>query len=434
MSLARPLARLLPFTVAAALWAAPPAFADAVAGAGLRVSGFGTLGLISASPRSDWGFHRETTQPAHHDTQVRADVDSRLGLQANWSPSAQWEVVGQLVLKPRSEESRWDDALAWGFVAYRPTPEWTVRLGRTSPDLFLLADVRNVGFAYPWARPSVEFYGWMPVSVLDGVDVTRQWSAFDAQWRAKLFAGRSRLTMAGTHDNGDTVAIMDSLAGGTLTAERNGLTLKATLAQARTRAVDGDVIANLNALLGTVAAMPLGPVADEAAVLRDSFPSDVFVTRYSAVGAIWEAGAWQWQAEIARVTGNFSASNNWYGYLSGAYRTGNFTWYGIGSRVKPNRPPLPMPNWTATLTPVLGPVYAGAVQQAALSVATSYNLTRQDQHTIAAGVRWDFNPQMAMKLQLDSVSVAPYGGGDWGYSAAEGHHANVLSVGLDFVF
>jgi len=29
------------------------------------------------------------------------------------------------------------------FAAWRPTPEWEIRAGRTSPDLFLLADVRN---------------------------------------------------------------------------------------------------------------------------------------------------------------------------------------------------------------------------------------------------------------------------------------------------
>ena len=162
----------------------------------LRVNGFGTLGLVDVLPHDDWGFRRDVTQSARHDDHLRADVDSRLGLQAAWRLDPRFELVGQVVLKPRAREAADDESLAWAFAAWRPAPEWEIRVGRTSPDLFMLADVRNVGFAYPWMRPSVEFYGWMPPSTLDGADASRQWQWGDSRLRRRCSpaapASRSR--------------------------------------------------------------------------------------------------------------------------------------------------------------------------------------------------------------------------------------------------
>lgn len=418
--------------LAPALHAEPQAVGP---GSSLRFNGFGTVGFVSDHPSTDWGFRREVTAPEHHDSDVRADVDSRLGLQANWTPAPAWEFVGQLVLKPRASTARTEESLTEAFAAWHPTPQWTIRAGRTSPDLFLLADYRNVGFAYPWVRPSVEFYGWMPLTLVDGLDVTRSWTAAgDLRWRAKVFTGRSTTTLASTHDDGDTFVVVDSLNGLTLTAESGGLTLKGTIAEARSRPADNSSILMLHNALDMIAALPIPQVAGDAATLRDSFPAGHFVTRYSSIGLQWDEGPWRWQAEAARVTGNFNASNNLYGYLSGAYRRGNATFFAMASRVKPDADPLPDPQWTAALTPVVGPQNAALAQYAATDVAFNYNIERQDQHTIALGLRWDLNAQLALKLQFDDVHSAAYGGGLWAYNTLQAHHAEVVSGALDFVF
>lgn len=431
---ARPLARLFPLALVAALWAAPPAFADAVGGSGLRFNGFGTVAAASVAPGSDWGFRREMTQSTHHDHGVRFDVDSRLGLQANWSPASEWELVAQVVLKPRAHEAPTQESLAWAFAAYRPSPDWTIRVGRTSPDLFLLADVRNVGFAYPWMRPSVEFYGFMPLSVTDGVDVTKQWNFGDTRLRAKAFTGRSEITIASTHDDGDTHVIVDSLGGMTLTADTGGLTIKGTLAEARTRPLDNASIVRLHDFLDVVSALPIPVVADQASILRDSFPTGHFITRYAAAAVSWDLDPWQLQAELSRTNGNFFGSNGWYGYASGAYRSGAATWFVMGARMKPTRDPLPSPDWQAALTPIIGPVNSAIAQGAASTVAAAYNFGREDQRTVSVGLRWDLGPQMAWKVQLDDVRVFPFGGGMWSYSTNESHSARVFSTGLDFIF
>jgi hypothetical protein len=422
---------------AAALCAAgSAAWADSASGTGLRLNGFGTLGVAQTFPGTDWAYQRELSQPSPGNPRgLRADLDSRLGLQANWAMSRQWEAVAQVVLKPMAHEADTQESLAWAFVAFHPTPEWTLRAGRTSPDLFLLADYRNVGFAYPWMRPSVEFYGWMPVFALDGADVARQWTTGGGvQWQAKLFSGRSRATWASRHDDGDTKVIIDSLTGATLRAELQGVTVKATLARARSRPVNEGPVAQLWQLLDQVAQVPVPSLAGEAVALRDSFPLGAWVTNYGALGLAWDGNDWQWQAEIAKVTGNFASSNSSHAYVSGTYRSGKLSWFGMVGRVKPDHEPLPVPNWAPTLAPLVGPVNAAIAQGGGMTASTSYNLGRNDQGSVSVGVRWDLTPQMALKLQLDDVAVHAYGGGLWSYDTADPLHVRVVSGGLDFVF
>ena len=121
-------------------------------GPDVRLNGFGTLGVVDVLPHDDWGFRREVDQTVHHDQRLRADVDSRLGLQASWRLDPRLEFTGQLLCSSRVPTSASGTASPSNGPS-RPgvrRPEWEIRGGRTSPDLFLLADVRNVGFAYPW--------------------------------------------------------------------------------------------------------------------------------------------------------------------------------------------------------------------------------------------------------------------------------------------
>ena len=420
--------------------AAPaPASADAASAAAAptsnwRFNGFGTLAAVDAFPRDGWGFRRELTQPEHHDTGNTFATDSRLGFQADWRPDAQWELVGQLVLKPRGEQASKEESVAWAFVAWHPSPDWTIRAGRTSPDLFLLADVRNVGFAYPWMRPSVEFYGWVPLSTVDGLDATREWQLGDSRWRAKLFAGRSHFTLASTHSDGDEQGTTDPLMGGTLTVDSGNLTFKATFAEARTRPQNARGIDQLHEGLATLATLPIPVIAAQAATLSNTFPVGTLFTRYSALALAWNADPWQLQAELSRITGNFMESQDWYGYASAAYRVGNVTPFAMFGRARSSRAPLASPNWTQALTPILGPQNAAAAQYAGADVADTFNIGRLDQRSISLGARWDVSAQAALKLQVDAIHSAPYGGGLWAFDTLSAHHAVVVSAGMDFVF
>jgi len=402
--------------------------------ADLRVNGFGTLGVVDVLPHDALGFRRDVNQSSRHDEHLRADVDSRLGLQAAWRIDPQFELVGQVVLKPRAKEAASDETLTEAFAAWRPSPEWEIRVGRTSPDLFLLADVRNVGFAYPWMRPSVDFYGWMPASALDGLDVSRQWNLGDARLRAKLFAGRTNVTIASTQDTGDSHGHILSLTGGTLALDAGGLTVKATVAEARTRSRDFAEVTQAWNGLDALSHVPQPVVAEQAAQIRDSFSPNMFITRYAALGVSWDASPWQLQAELSRITGNFESSSAWYGYASIARRFDDLTFFSTIGRARASRAPAPEPQWTAALTPIVGPATAAGAQALGVDIAGQYNASRENQGSVTLGTRWDVNAQVALKLQVDAIRVNAYGGGLWGYNTPAPHRANVLGAGLDFVF
>ena len=407
----------------------------ATGGSDFRLNGFGTLGLVDVVPHDGWGFRREIDQTEHHDEHLRADVDSRLGLQAAWRVGPQLEFVGQVVLKPRAHEAADDESLEEAFAAWRPAPEWEIRLGRTSPDLFLLADVRNVGFAYPWMRPSVDFYGWMPASTLDGLDVSRQWQLGDGRLRAKIFVGKTSVTLgANEPDTGDDHGNVRPLWGSTLAWDSGGLTIKATVAEARTRSRNFDNVIQAYDGLDQLTRLPIPIVATQAAEIRDSFSSHTFVTRYAALGMSWDMTPWQLQAELSRITGNFESSSAWYGYASIARRFDDLTLFTMVGRARSSRAPLPQPQWTAALTPVVGPVLAAQAQTLGSDIAGQYNSGRENEGTVTIGTRWDVNAQIALKAQLDVVRSAAYGGGLWGFNTLAAHHASVISAGMDFVF
>jgi hypothetical protein len=256
-----------------------------------------------------------------------------------------------------------------------------------------------------------------------------------ARWRAKLFTGTSAVTMgAGRDGEDDTQARIKWFSGGTLTMDSGGLTVKATLAQARTEpngAAQRDVGRQL---LGAVAALPLPGVSAQAAELLASYAPGLYITRYAALGAAWDHGPWQLQAELARTTGNFVASRGWFGYGSAAWRTGSLTFFGMAGVARDTDAPSPETNWVPVLTPIVGPTLATGAQRVATGVADGYNLGRIDQHSVSAGLRWDMTSQTALKIQLDDIHTAPYGAGLWTNGTTDAHHALVFSTGVDFVF
>jgi predicted porin len=124
-------------------------------------------------------------------------------------------------------------------------------------------------------------------------------------------------------------------------------------------------------------------------------------------GLTYDPGAWF-------VTGDSNYSRNkFFGdlfawYVSGGVRLGRFAPYAIYSTTR------------------------------ALSDGTSGLKSLGNDHTIAAGVRWDFAKNLDTKLQLQQVTIDSLDDSasfaDAGPSARVGDKANILSLTLDFVF
>src|SRR5579859_7329349 len=119
----------------------------------LSFSGFGTLGLVHSSD-DNADFTANLLQPngAGYTHSWSPDVDSRLGAQviAHFTPqlSAMLQVISE-----QNYDNTYKPHVEWANIAFQPTPEFSVRVGRIVLPTFLLSDTRKVGFANPWVRP-----------------------------------------------------------------------------------------------------------------------------------------------------------------------------------------------------------------------------------------------------------------------------------------
>ena len=393
----------------------------------LRFSGFGTIGVARIEAPEGWAYGREASQPQNINPN-RADLDTRLGLQLNYAPSPSFELVGQAILTRRPASASNTSALEWGFAAFRPSPEWTLRLGRVNLDAFTLSDHRNVGFSYPFARPPIEFYTQL-ASSLDGADIERVWNHAGAHWRTKAFYGRSKIG----YDDPSRSATFRDAVGWFISREADGLTLRLNLSQARVGIAPPAQARPLFDGLRGLSELPLGDVAEQASALLQRLSVDGVKHSYVSLGSQYEIGHWLLAGELMRVRGSPSSSFS-AGYASVARRFDAVTLYTVVSRIASSTPAVVTPDWVAPLTPVIGPVAAQQAQFLGSTAATLGNTFRAQQDTLSLGARVDLGAQMALKVQWDRIRVAPNGSVLWGNASAQPARARMTSVSLDFIF
>jgi hypothetical protein len=403
----------------------------------LRLSGFGTIGVahsnISHAPGSlPWGFRRDASQPLN-DGGTRFDTDSLLGLQANYTVDSRFELVGQLQLERRVASAKPLDSLALAFAAWHPLPDLTIRVGRTSPDIFLLSEYRSVGFAYPWVRPNTDTYALLPIFSVDGADVAKVWDIGDVRWRAKLFVGQGHTRAPNAPGDPDLDFRLTQLVGGMVSRESGGLLLRATLGRFRGGLGAQPWQPGLRQALAQVQQLPIPQVAAEASALSDAIDPDRAVLTYFALGAAYEHDDWLLSGEVVRLSSKFSYASADTGYLSLGRRFGAMTFFGTAGAARSIRQVPATPQWAAVLTPVVGAAAAQQIQALGAGAAQATG-ERVDQRSFSLGMRWDLQPQVAVKVQWDRVQVRPHGSLLWGSPGADAAQANVASVTVDFVF
>jgi hypothetical protein len=392
----------------------------------LRLSGFGSAGLSHIAAPAGWGYRRELTQSAD-DAAWRHDIDTRLGLQLNYSLGRQVEMVAQVIAKKRGRFADRDDTVEWAYAAYRPDADWTLRAGRVNLDAFLMADYRNVGYAFTAARPPVELYAMLPTK-LDGADIARSWFQGDAQWRAKLMAGSAQIGDLHTAEP----SRIRPVVGAMVSREEGGLLVRASAARTRINidlsaarpAVDG-----LNQLSG----LPIPVVAAQARQLAARLGTSGIWATFLELGLRHEMTDWQWIAEVIHIAGApLIRQSSAHAHVG--RRLGDWTPYVGYAYTRDAMTVQPAPDWASVLTPVLGPAGAAQSQALGLAVAANVNASRVQQSGWSVGARWDFHPQAALKLQWDGIRVGAAGSGLWTGADAAGGRAHVASAIVDFIF
>jgi hypothetical protein len=415
---------LFPFALAlmlgsAAAHGAPAAAAfDDAAGraAGWSLSGFGTLGLSHASQRqADYttSVLKKSGVGATHPWSV--DVDSRFGAQLDLPLNRRWSAVVQVVSEQRLDNT-YRPRVEWANVKYQVTPELALRVGRIALPMFLTADYRKVGYAYPWVRPPVEGYGSLPISSSDGVDATLHWDLGRVHNATQLIYGHEDVDVAAP-----LYAVGRGLAALSNTSDWGDLSLRLSMIRAEVTTNAG------SELFDALKAFGAPGLALTRRYAIDHKQADML-----NVGLSYDPGRWFVMAEAGRTRTHSLLGTTHHAYLSGGWRWHALTPYATWSRVR-------APGSTAGTGLALdGLPPALAAQVAAVNGGLDNLLaTASQQSSTAAGIRWDLRTDLALKLQYDRVKPLAGSRGTLinptpAFRSERAFH--VASVALDFVY
>lgn len=398
------------------LLAAAAAWADDMPPAGLRISGFGTLGYVHSNEnQADYSASALNPGTAGASKAWSPDVDSRLGVQADWQLGPQWGVVVQLVAE-RSLQNGYAPQLEWANLKYRLSPELDLRLGRIALPLLLVGDYRKAGYALPWVRPPVELYGAIPITNSDGIDANYRWSSGEMTHVTQLFYGHADVPF-----KPQARAKAQAMTGLSHITTLGALSVRLSAMTTR-------VSANLAAELfdGLQQSGPAGVLLDQRYALDNARTGTV------ALGFSYDTCDWFLTGEAASMVSHSFLGHRSAAYLSGGVRLGDWTpylGYAIAQPVSAIQDPgLPLAG--------LGGVQLARASQ--LNSGLNYLLSAiPHQHSVTSGVRWDVAPNYALKMQYERLIPVTGTRGTLinsqpGFRA--GHAVSVFSVALDFVF
>lgn len=378
--------------------------------------GFGTAGASHSDyDQADFTSSVLKGEGAGATRSVGYSLDSRLGAQLGVKLDKKWSAVVQVITEQRYDLS-YRPQVEWANVKYQVTPDLALRVGRIALPIFLAADYRKVGYAYPWARTPTEVYGGVPVTNSDGADIAYRWQHGRVKHTTQAFYGQTHIRLTDT-----TSAKGHDLGGITHSIEWGPTMLRVGI---MTAVLDVNVARQLFDGFSQ-----FGPAG---VAIAERF--DIVNKRTSGytLGFSYDPGNWFLMAEGGRISTRSFLGDTIGVYASAGYRAGAFTPYLSYARNDAKSPAsdpgLPLAG--------LPPPYAAAAAQlnSGLDVLLK---TTSSQSNLAAGVRWDFRPDMALKLHYEHVTPRDGSRGTLinlqpGFES--GRSLNITSVVLDFVF
>ncbi len=372
----------LALAVAMAAMTSTHAQAEEGAGPSWTFGGFGTVGVAHSDyDQADYTSTILKGKGAGASDKWSHSLDTRLGAQLGVTLDKRWSGVLQVVSEQRYNGS-YKPSVEWVNIKYQATPDLALRVGRIALPIFLAADYRKAGYAIPWVRTPVEVYGGVPISNNDGADLVYRWQSGGVKHVTQAFYGKTHI-----HLTESTHVKARAIAGLTHTIEHGPLTLRASAFRAT---LNTDILREL-----FDAYRQFGP---QGVAIAEKY--DVIDKRMEgvAIGFNYDPGQWFLTAEGGTMNGHSFLGRSRGMFASAGYRYSAFTPYLMYSRTDP-RSPTSDPGLSLAGLP---PAYAYVAMQLNAGLEETLK-TRASQTSVSAGMRWDFRPDMAFKVQYDRV-------------------------------
>lgn len=362
---------------------------------------------------------------AGYDEDLSFAPDSILGLQASADLGENLSVTGQLVARGDTSDVKAE----WLYLSYQLNPNLRVNLGRQRMPLFLYSDYVDVGYAYHFQRPPTSVY-LSPINSIDAISVLYdRYLTNSLEAKLQLFAGSYQED--GVEYEGKVVdlELTDTVGGSFTLVYDDWLTFRAVLAQSKI-AISGDVYDRLyNEVAPGAAQLGLTDVAK-------AFDGEPVTYTFAGVALSAELGNYLFVAEATDQDMSKTDQKQSTYYVSLARRFGNLMPYVTLERneVHTNNdlyrdiPFIADDSITLPNGKTLQEVHEGI----RASVATYMAGNDRNEYLYSVGVRYDFHPSAALKVQYTHVDdqrkkFFPAAG-------VTSRDANLISFSIDTVF
>ena len=376
----------------------------------LTISGFGTL-AAAKSNTEDARFTRANQREGTAGTNTFG-LDSNLGLQATYTINDRLSATTQ-ILSRKTTGNSFSTELAWAFIKYKVTDEFSVRVGRVVVPSFLISDYQNVGYANTMMRPPIEMYGQNIIENADGMDVNWQHSFGETNVTAQAVVGIAR-GKSYVGSNNTEPRYQAGTTGFAISAEHGPVTLRLAHVQAKMKSPEATIIRSLTDTIAAVGFPQLGADISIAEPKRIAFTSVGLLADWNNIVVQAEYGM-----RRAKEPVYLTDTDGWYTMVG--YRFGKILPYYSHAKYEGKG---------STITPP-----AALARIPALNNAVKGLLAGGEQSSDTVGVRWDFAKSAALKVQVDRVK----GGSSNGFLrdvtvAGRGKGVTVVAAGVDFVF
>lgn len=383
-----------------------------------RLSGFGTLDVTSAGTKQA-GYHNEFSHAGQFGgASIFSGSVAGLQLDADLLPKLSATVQG--VVKERTKQDLFN-FLDWAFLRYQATPNTVIRAGRMGTDLYMLSEYRNVGFAYLWTHPVIEFYMPISFSHFDGFDLKYSRRIDPGFLEFKVYGGQTGSDI--TVSRGDFGLRERPFFGANVSLETDHWKFRMTYATAEIHSTRNQ---QFHQLLNALNQAPAN-LWPQAGSIADHISAEGKQSSYYSAGIAYDKNAWVVQSEFAWLDSKWPSVNMTNGYLSVGRRVGPVTLYSVGSYAKSLNSPLHFDPDAAA------PSNVTRLQEI---TEVAFNRTLFDQNTFSLGARWDLNHQTALKAQWDHTWVRKNGGGFLVLKEPleQDITLDIFSVNLNFIF
>ncbi len=154
---------------------------------GWQINGFLSIGAAW----NDAPYLADGVEPLYN-TYIRRrpsfDEDSDVGIQLTKQLREDISITTQFLAQAAYE---WEVDAIWAFLKWEPNDHWQFRVGRLRTNPYMLSEVVDVGYAYPWVRPPEEVYSQVPsdFSNFVGVDAKFKFLLFERDLSFSAFYG-----------------------------------------------------------------------------------------------------------------------------------------------------------------------------------------------------------------------------------------------------